>query len=249
MPSRATIRSLLVTPSSFARSMTFTRAATAPLPPPPDFQDHRRALDRAAGSTPRRHVPSRPAGQCLPETRLIAGKHTPRALPPCRSSIHPHPPIRAADQPDERGLARWPAGSRCRSLTGAAVPSLPRRRRRSAAAAPPSTVVRHPRERFPRSATSPLRDSLGTAATAACSATHACAASMSAPPSLAEPGDLGERGQPGAHDARRREEPAVDQLLHAAGGATSGKADRSCRPFGAAPPRRGGAPPRPRPRS
>src|SRR5207249_3999045 len=33
MDSRATIRSLLVTPSSFARSMTFTRAATAPLPP------------------------------------------------------------------------------------------------------------------------------------------------------------------------------------------------------------------------
>src|SRR3989442_586154 len=33
MASTATIRSLLATPSSFARSITFSRAATAPLPP------------------------------------------------------------------------------------------------------------------------------------------------------------------------------------------------------------------------
>jgi hypothetical protein len=39
MPSSATTRSLLVTPNSFARSMTFTRPATSPLPPPPVFHD------------------------------------------------------------------------------------------------------------------------------------------------------------------------------------------------------------------
>src|SRR5262249_60104943 len=48
MPSSATTRSLLVTPSSFARSITFIRPATATLPPPPDFQDLGGALARSA---------------------------------------------------------------------------------------------------------------------------------------------------------------------------------------------------------
>ena len=108
MPSRATIKSLLVTPNSFARSMTFTRAAKAPLPPPPGFQNHRRALGRRLARPP--ESMSQPStDQRLPQTCLIGASIRPAS---CRRAVrvHPHASIRAAHQPDEKRPWRESAG-------------------------------------------------------------------------------------------------------------------------------------------
>src|SRR5262249_22307508 len=102
IPSRATIKSLLVTPSSFARSMTFTRAATALLPPPPGVQNHRRALERRLARSPKGMA--QPSGdESL--RRALLGRARVRAPPPEISAIDLHAPVTAPHQPDQRGLA------------------------------------------------------------------------------------------------------------------------------------------------
>src|ERR1700730_5199715 len=105
--SRATIKSLLVTPSSFARSMTLTRAATACLPPrlvvhDPAAQNRRHArCGRLAGPFERMPEPARAEG--LAQASGI-GTHI-RAPPPRSTAlIHFYPPVRAARQPQERRL-------------------------------------------------------------------------------------------------------------------------------------------------
>src|SRR6266542_3872368 len=107
MASRATIKSLLVTPNSFARSMTLTRAATARLPPrlvvpdPAVQYSHRAQCGRLAGPLDRVPEPARTKG--LPET-LGIGAHI---CAPTRSPttvIHLHSPVDTADQAKERDL-------------------------------------------------------------------------------------------------------------------------------------------------
>src|SRR6266508_3474324 len=105
--SRATIKSLLVTPSSFARSMTLTRAATACLPPrlvvhDPAIQNRRHArYGRLAGPLERMPEPARAKG--LPQASGV-GTHVCASPPSSTTVIHFHPPVRATHQPQERGL-------------------------------------------------------------------------------------------------------------------------------------------------
>src|SRR6266849_4767779 len=105
--SRATIRSLLVTPSSFARSMTLTLAATAGLPPHlivhgPAAQNRRHArCGRLAGPFERMPEPAR--AESLAEAFGV-GTHV-GAPPPRRTTvINVHPPVRTAHEPEKRRL-------------------------------------------------------------------------------------------------------------------------------------------------
>src|SRR5215831_18318818 len=102
IPSRATTRSLLVTPSSFAKSMTFTRPATVLLPPPRGFQDLSRALAR------RPHAPPQRACQTSGSERLLqalgrrarVGAAARRSVP----LIHDHTSIVPQHQPQQLRL-------------------------------------------------------------------------------------------------------------------------------------------------
>src|SRR6266849_5206894 len=96
MPSRATIKSLLVTPSSFARSMTFTRPATAPLPPPPVLRDLGDALARRAHCAfERMRQTSR--HECLLEA-LRRRAHVGAAPRRAASPVHYHLPVASPHQ-------------------------------------------------------------------------------------------------------------------------------------------------------
>ncbi len=107
MASRATIKSLLVTPNSFARSMTLTRAATARLPPrlvvpdPAVQYSHRAQCGRLAGPLERVPEPARTKG--LPETLGIGAHICAPTLSPT-TVIHLHSPVDTADQAKERDL-------------------------------------------------------------------------------------------------------------------------------------------------
>src|SRR5438093_4558902 len=107
MASRATIKSLLVTPNSFARSMTLTRAATARLPPrlvvpdPAVQNSHRAQCGRLAGPLERMPEPARIEG--LPETSGVGAYIGAPTLGPT-TIIHLHSPVGPPDQPKEGDL-------------------------------------------------------------------------------------------------------------------------------------------------
>src|SRR5262245_53202334 len=102
IPSRATTRSLLVTPSSFARSMTFTRPATLLLPPPPGFQDLSRALARRPHAAPQRACQTSGSERLLQALgrRAGVGAAARRSVP----LIHDHTSIVPQDQPQQLRL-------------------------------------------------------------------------------------------------------------------------------------------------
>src|SRR5882724_11178250 len=101
MLSSATTRSLLVTPNSFARSITFIRPATMLLPPPPGFQDLSRAFARR---------PDRPFQRARKTSREgfveTVGRRASIRAPSRRHpvTIHDRPPVVPPHQPHQFSL-------------------------------------------------------------------------------------------------------------------------------------------------
>ena len=112
--SAATIRSLLVTPSSFASSITLIFvAATSPSPPtsqcrdrPPPSTDFRPArstpVPHPARHAARNACPSRPASSCAPRSR--ARRTRTRPGPAGLLPVHDHDPVGAPYEPHQRSL-------------------------------------------------------------------------------------------------------------------------------------------------
>src|SRR5258706_13259868 len=102
MPSRATIKSLLVTPNSFARSITFTRPATVSLPPPPVVHDLRRTLSR------RHHHASECVRQTPPRECFLETLDRPARVRPASGrgawSVNDDPSVTPSSQPEQLGL-------------------------------------------------------------------------------------------------------------------------------------------------
>ena len=241
MPSSATIRSLLVTPSSFARSMTLTRAATARLPPRPRLARIAAALLRGRLAGRLNACPSRPACSALLQALGRRRTRTRRAPPPRPSRSTCTTPPSLPHQPDQLRL---------RPHLPTADAGALRRRCHSASELLDSGVGSIVRSAVPRPRRALRLGALGRRL-GGCSATHAWAAAQ-------------DRARLRLADARAAACRASQPGLARCAPASRARAPRDARPAAGrrrasprqaprgpppAPPRRGAAPPRPRPRS